>query len=443
MAATAPIAEGGSYEEFVRLHADQFASYLRGMLGRQAEGRGGRVPVDDTLQDALLAIYSEWPELQAVRDEERDRRMYRCLRDAAAQALRTELGRRGSVTSRPQFVSLDRVMQTLEQDGGPARERELGAALLGAMVRDMASGESTRDARLTLDRGILVAGLSALTEREAVVLIAVDHLDWGQHQLADQLGLGYSLVRQTLFVARKVFYTLVRHAVGVEVEDEERARLTAYLQGELKGAEKREVRRHLQHCKPCQELQREQRVFGRDALGVLAPLPFIFGAQALAKPASAKAAAFGSGAGAGLFAQPGAVKAAAAVMTTLTVGVGTTAVLAQVDQHRQRGSVAPQVVALPGASTQPPPGGMRRISAPSPTARTSTTSAAAGAPTKRHRASRSRGSSSNTSPSTVQQTTTAQSSPPPASSPTTSSAGASTKSSPKPSGGGNDEFFGG
>jgi DNA-directed RNA polymerase specialized sigma24 family protein len=442
MAATAPTVEGHSYEEFVRMHAERFAAYLRGMLGHQAEGRGGRVPVDDTLQNALLAIYSEWPELQAVRDEERDRRMYRCLRDAAGQALRTELGRRNAATPRPQFVSLDRVMQTLEEDDGPARERELSAALLGAMVKDMASAEASRDERLTLDRGILVAGLRALTEREAVVLIAVDYLDWDQRELADHLGLGYSLVRQTLFVARKIFYTLVRHAVGLEVEDEERARLTAYMHGELKGADKREVRRHLQHCKSCQDLQREQRVFGRDALGVLAPLPFIFGARVLAKGSSAKAATFGSGAGTGLFAQAGAAKATATVMAFLTVGVGTSAVLAQLDQDRHaRDPVAPRVVEPAGTSTQPAPGGMRRIAVPSSTATTSTstTSAAARAPTKKHRASRSRPRrpSSSVSPSTARQSAVTQSSP------TTSSAAtsSSTKSSPKSSGGG-CEFFG-
>ncbi len=443
MAATAPTVEGHSYEEFVRMHAERFAAYLRGMLGHQAEGRGGRVPVDDTLQNALLAIYSEWPELQAVRDEERDRRMYRCLRDAAGQALRTELGRRNAATPRPQFVSLDRVMQTLEEDDGPARERELSAALLGAMVKDMASTEASRDERLTIDRGILVAGLRALTEREAVVLIAVDHLDWDQRELADHLGLGYSLLRQTLFIARKIFYTLVRHAVGLEVEDEERARLTAYMSGELKGADKREVRRHLQHCKSCQDLQREQRVFGRDALGVLAPLPFIFGARVLAKRSSAKAATMGSGAGTGLFAQAGAAKATATVMAFLTVGVGTSAVLAQLDQdHHARGPVAPRVVAPADATMQPPrPGGMRRIAVPSSTATTSasTTRAAAGARTKKHRASRSRPSSS-VSPSTARQSAVTQPSPT-TSSAATGSSGSSTKSSPKSSGGG-CEFFG-
>src|ERR1700712_5385645 len=88
-----------SYEQFVVEHADRFAEYLRGVLGRQAEGRGGRIGVEDALQEALLRIYDQWPELQEIRDDERDRRLYRYLRDAASQALRREHGRHGQ---RPQ-----------------------------------------------------------------------------------------------------------------------------------------------------------------------------------------------------------------------------------------------------------------------------------------------------------------------------------------------------
>jgi DNA-directed RNA polymerase specialized sigma24 family protein len=426
MAATAPTVEGRSYEEFVRMHAERFAAYLRGLLGLQAEGRGGRVAVDDTLQDALLAIYAEWPELQDVRDDERDRRMYRCLRDAAGQALRAELGRRGSAESRPRFVSLDQVMQSLNDDA-PARDRELTASLLGTMVREMAASEAGRDARLTLDRGILIAGLRALSEREAVVLIAVDHLGWEQHQLAERLGLGYSLVRQTLFAARKIFYTVVRHAVGIEVEDEERAQLAAYLRGELKGPEKRAVRRHLQHCAACRDLQREQRVFGRDALGVLAPLPFVFGAQVLVKRSPAKAATVGSGAGTGLLTQPGAAKAGAFVLGLLTFGFGGSAVLAQLDHdHHHRGPAAPGVVAPASAASQPPFGGMRRVAAPSSRAASTTTKTSAKAKRRKRTAtggSRKQAPSHASTTSTRQ--TTPQSSPPPTSN--------NTNSSPSPS----------
>lgn len=443
MAATAPIVEGRSYEEFVRLHAERFTAYLRGLLGRQAEGRGGRVPVDDTLQDALLAIYAEWPELQDVRDDERDRRMYRCLRDAAGQALRAELGRRSSAESRPRFVSLDQVMQSLDEDA-PARDRELTASLLGTMVREMAAGETNRDARLMLDRGILIAGLRALSEREAVVLIAVDHLGWEQHQLAERLGLGYSLVRQTLFAARKIFYTIVRHAVGVEVEDEERAQLAAYLQGELKGPEKRAVRRHLQHCAACQDLQREQRVFGRDALGVLAPLPFVFGAQALAKRSSAKAATVGSGAGTGLLTQPGAAKASAAVLGFLAFGFGGSAVLAQLDQdHRQHGPASSGISAPAGAFSQPAFGGMRRIAAPPPHATTTTVKKSSRPKRRKHPTSKAQSHESST-PGTQNAThssATTQSSPPPAHN-TSNSSSSTSKSKQKASGSGCEFFCG-
>ncbi len=441
MAATTPIVEGRSFEEFVRLHAERFTAYLRGMLGLQAEGRGGRVPVDDTLQDALLAIYSEWPELRDVRDDERDRRMYRCLRDAAGRALRAELGRRGSETSRPQLVSLDRLMQSLDDDA-PARDRELTASLLGTMVRDMSEGEAAHDARMTLGRGILVAGLRALTEREAVVLIAVDYLGWDQQQLSERLDVGYSSVRQTLFAARKIFYTLVRHAAGVEVDDEERARLVAYLSGELRGAEKREVARHLRHCQACQQLQREMDAFGGRAVAVLAPLPFLFGAKVLAKKSSVKAATVGSGAGTGLLTQPGAAKAAAVVVSLLSVGVGTSAVLAQLDQRHHRGAAPPPASTSEGVSAQPPPGGMRRPTTPSSSTSSSRTASGASSrkATKKKRKAKSQSrppsSASTRQPATTTQPTTGrtttQTAPPPTS-----------NNQSKSTGGTNNEFFGG
>jgi DNA-directed RNA polymerase specialized sigma24 family protein len=443
MAATTPIVEGHSFEEVVRLHAERFAAYLRGMLGFQAEGRGGRVPVDDTLQDALLAIYSEWPELRDVRDDERDRRMYRCLRDAAGRALRAELGRRGSETSRPQLVSLDRLMLSLDDDA-PARDRELTASLLGTMVQDMSAGETARDARMTLNRGILVAGLRALTEREAVVLIAVDYLGWDQQQLSERLDLGYSSVRQTLFAARKIFYTLVRHAAGVEVDDEERARLVAFLSGELRGAEKREVARHLRHCKACQDLQREMDAFGGRAVAVLAPLPFLFGAKVLVKKSSVKAATVGSGAGTGLLTQPGAAKAVAVVVGLLSVGVGGSAVLAQLDQRHHVGPAPPPALKSEGGFAQPLSGGMRRVTTPSNSAssssRTGSSSASSRkATTKKKRKAKNR-SRSSASATTRQPTTTTQ----PATGQTTTQAATppTSNNQSKSTGGTNDEFFG-
>jgi DNA-directed RNA polymerase specialized sigma24 family protein len=284
-----------SYEDFVALHTDRFGAYLRGVLGRAAEGQGGRVAVDDTLQEALLQIYAKWPELQQLRDEERDRRLYRYLRDAAGRALRAEHGQLREGSGRPRVIAFDFTAAQVSGAEQSTHERELTSAILGAMVRDLAAGERDRDARAMLDRGILVAGLRALSEREAVLLIAADHLGWDQHQLAERLGMGFAHLRRTLFEARKVFYALVRHAVGLEVEEEERARLA----GELAGKEKREARRHLRHCRACQELQREQRVFGRDAFGVLSPLPFIFGAGVLVKRSAIQGATRAGSAGDG------------------------------------------------------------------------------------------------------------------------------------------------
>lgn len=358
MALTTPDPVEGSYEDFVRLHADRFGGYLRGMLGRQAEGRGGRVPVDDTLQEALLQIYEEWPELQDVHDDERDRRLYRCLRDAAGQALRAEHGRteRSSAPVRIVPFDFDR-LGVGEYDELPVRERELAASVLGAMIRDYADGE--REARAVIDRGILVAGLRALSEREAVVLLAVDYLRWDQHALAERLGLGFEAMRKTLFEARKVFYALVRHAAGIDADDEERGRLAAYLAGELEGPEKRVARRHLQHCKTCQALRREQDVFGRDAVGVLAPLPFLLGAKVLTKRSVVKGASGTGGAAVGFLAQPGAAKATAVVATFLSAGVGYAAWLA-----RDAEAPHPGPGAVPAARYTPPPAGMRRITGP-------------------------------------------------------------------------------
>jgi hypothetical protein len=38
MAATTPIVEGRSFEEFVHLHAERFTAYLRGMLDSRPKG---------------------------------------------------------------------------------------------------------------------------------------------------------------------------------------------------------------------------------------------------------------------------------------------------------------------------------------------------------------------------------------------------------------------
>jgi DNA-directed RNA polymerase specialized sigma24 family protein len=366
VALTTPDPVNGSYEDFVRLHADRFGGYLRGVLGRQAEGRGGRVPVDDTLQEALLQIYEEWPELQDAHDDERDRRLYRCLRDAAGQALRAEHGRT-SVPVRIVPFDFDR-LGVGEYDELPVRERELAASVLGAMIRDYADGE--RETRAVIDRGILVAALRALSEREAVVLLAVDYLRWDQHALAERLGLGFEAMRKTLFEARKVFYALVRHAAGIDADDEERGRLAAYLAGELTGPEKRVARRHLQHCKTCQALHREQEVFGRDAVGMLAPLPFLFGAKVLTKRSVVKGASGTGGAAVGFLAQPGAAKATAIVATFLSAGVGYAAWLA-----RDADAPRPGAGAAPVVRYHPPPAGMRRITGPASAATASRTAA--------------------------------------------------------------------
>jgi hypothetical protein len=193
--------EVDSYADLVRARSERFAGYLRRVLGTQAECRGGRIGVEDTLQDAFLRIHARWPELAALRQDERDRCLYRCVRDAAVEALRREHGRRDrGGARRPRTLAFDFNSLHACGDEPSARGRELATAVLGTMVRDLADADDGRDVHATLDRGVLLRALRALTEKEAVVLIAADHL-----------GMAFGTLRPILFDARKIFYSLVRH----------------------------------------------------------------------------------------------------------------------------------------------------------------------------------------------------------------------------------------
>lgn len=350
---------GVDYDEFVDLHAEQFTRYLRRLLDRKAEGRGGRVGVEDTLQEALVGIYRRWPELERLEDDERDRRLYRCLRSAAVDALRREYGARERSAPRPQLIAYDFAALDTHDDDRPVRERELTAAVLGGMARDVAEGDASG---VVLGRAVLMAGLRALSEREAVAVIAVDHLGWDQQALAEHLGVGYSTLRETLYVARKLLSMTIRHATEVEVSDEEQAQLSALRAGELKGAERRLVARHLGHCSACQALDAQQRAFGHGAAQLLVPLPFVSGAGALVKRSVVKTAP--APAASGLFAQPGAAKVAAAVMGLLVSGGLASAILAARAEHQGHRHARPVATATVGF---PPPGGMRRIEPPAAT----------------------------------------------------------------------------
>jgi DNA-directed RNA polymerase specialized sigma24 family protein len=374
-----------SYEQVVGAYAEQFRLYLQRVLDRQAEGRGGRIGLEDTLQDGLLRIYQRWPDFQRLDADERDRRLYRCLRDAAVDALRGEYGRRTQTIGRPRLISYD--FGSLEVSGDEeltVPERELTAAVLGSMVRGVAESETGPEARAMLSRGMLVACLRALTEREAVVLIAVDHLGWDQHQLADRLQTDFQALRKRLFLARKVFYTLVRHATGVEVDEEERARLVAYRAGELTGAEQRAVARHVKHCTACKALDTERRILGQNAAHVLGPLPFVLASDVLSRSKAVRRMPLVHG---GLFAQAGSAKAAAIVMGVLGLGGGTAAVLAAVAEHPDHRAIAHRTLAP--AQYVTPPAGMRRIEVPAVPSTTSSKHKHKHHPkTKSHRRSR-------------------------------------------------------
>lgn len=389
------------YDEFVDRHAEQFSRYLRRLLDRSAEGRGGRVGVEDTLQEALVSIYRRWPELELLEDDERDRRLYRCLRSAAVDAIRREYGARNRATPRAQLIAYNFAELDSHDDDRPVREREMTAAVLGGMARDIATGDGSG---VVLGRAVLMAGLRALSEREAVVVIAVDHLGWDQQRLADHLGVGYSTLRETLYVARKLLSMTIRHAAEVEVSEEEQAQLSAFRAGELKGSERRVVARHLARCPACQALDAQRRAFGHGAAQLLAPLPFVTGASALVKRSVVKTAP--APVASGLFAQPGAAKVTAAVMGLLMTGGLASAILAARSEH-QGHHHAPAVV-MPTAGF-PPPSGMRRINPPVPHA----------APRHRKRAVRRRSNASVQRPHTTtttaapQATTTTQATTPP------------------------------
>lgn len=187
----------------------------------------------------------------------------------------------------------------------------------------------------------------------------------------------------------------MRHAVGVEVDDDERADLLAYLRGELSGAKKTEVGRHVKSCEECQQLQREMRLFNRDAVAVIAPVPALFGAHVLAKRSSLKAATMGSGAGTGVFAQSAAAKTAAgitaALVTTGFFGVG---VLAQFQPGDRDPASTPAVVSgqhgwpdqphfsLADLAASEPPRASRE---PAPPSKSTGTSAATKSKPKRNR----------------------------------------------------------
>jgi DNA-directed RNA polymerase specialized sigma24 family protein len=407
VAATASLSGERSFEEFVALHAERCTA-----------------------------------DLQEVRDDERDRRLYRCLRDAAGAALRTELGRRTQITDRPRVIAFDFGAVQAVDEARPGPDRELTAAVLGRMARELAADQPDREARAMLDRGILVGALRALTEREAVILLAVDHLGWDQQELADRLGMNLGGMRRVLFDARKIFYTLVRHAIGVGVDDGEQETLAAYLAGELRGEEKRHARTHLKHCATCQALERERRVFGRDAVGVLSPLPFVFGAKALVTRSTTKSAAIGSGVGAGLFAQAGAAKALIAVFGgVLGFGVLGVSVLAQLQDggtHRDGRTAAP--VVSTAVTYVAPSSQMKRRE----TTTSSATPSKSTHKTKSHKRTttknKSRGSSSSSSspPASNTQTTTGTQLP---AGQQSSGTGQTSTSKPKSTGGG-CEFFG-
>lgn len=263
----------------------------------------------------------------------------------------------------------------------------------------------------------------------------------GATGLGGAAGTNVNALRQTLFTARKLFYELVRHAVGVELDPKEHGRLVAYVAGELKGSEKRAVSRHVRHCRSCQDFQRELRVFGRDAVGVLSPLPFVVGAKVLSQRAVVKpSVAVGSGTAAGLFAQAGAAKATLGVVGLLALGTGTVAVLAELQNHHRSGP-EPQVLAQAPETTAAgyiAPGGMRHVALPA----TKATKKVEHPKRARRRRPASTQAAGGSATSAARQVVPPPSSTQGQSTPSSTGTGVPKKTSPSSSGG-DDEFFAG
>jgi len=359
MAVISPRKPCASFDELYAANVAGFRRYLRGRLS--SEGSPVIDP-EDALQEAMADAFARWQEVESAPPGERERRLYRLVRDAASEALRKEYGRR----DRPQrpgtvlfdFGSLDSDDEDLEP-----RDRDLTVTILGQLARDLAeSVEDQVERRVLLDRAILLAGLRALTEREIVVLVAVERRGWDQVALARELDLSVEQVYASLFMARKLFYGLLRHAVGVELDEEERGRLHAFLDGTLRGRDKRLTSRHIRHCQACQALIRQEKGFTERARHVLSPLPFLLAAGALTgKVIKSTTAAAGAGAASatsaaagtarGLLSQAGAAKALAATFAILGVGVAAAGWLSFEKAPRPVADAEAQVTADAAGST--------------------------------------------------------------------------------------------
>jgi hypothetical protein len=80
--------------------------------------------------------------------------------------------------------------------------------------------------------------------------------DQDRETVARKLGLSVGQVDAILFGARSIVHTLIAHANGNKVTDDEHRALWAFLDGKLSGRAYKLQKRHYDHCSACQRLAR-------------------------------------------------------------------------------------------------------------------------------------------------------------------------------------------
>lgn len=302
----------GSFRAFVQQSSAHLLSYLRPVVRDS-----GGVDPEDALQEALIRLAREWDDLPAD-PATRKNYIYRALRCSAVDAMRKWSGR-GSARGRTRPADLELAEAVDRLDDGPrSRDSEL-AAIGRAIYRDAASRD---EAEQTAVRAILVSALAALKPLEAQVIFGLaGHAS--RDELAQELGIDTTRVRNVAQEARDVLRPLILHATGAAVSAVERERLFRYLDGDLRGRERRLVKRHIAHCGTCRTIASLERDVGRAGARLVVPLPGVT-AAALAGAAVAGGAATMSGTGGASVggALAGLASKVAAAAATVAIGAG-------------------------------------------------------------------------------------------------------------------------
>ena len=423
---------------FEALVADERDAFIRFL---QPAVAGSRVDPEDALQDGLERVLLEGQRKGLPSDPAQcARHVMRALNFAARDAIKRTHGRGGA----RDFVRPVDLQAVAEFDAfDDRRVANVDAAAVGAAIYRDAQGRD--DADRVVERSVLVAALGALSEVEVQVLrAAADGLK--PQAIAKELGLSPGQVKRELEEARHVMRGLIAHAAGAPVDDEYRALVFAYADGELRNPHtRRRVKRHLKRCEECQRVLELERGVERTGAHVLAPLPLvIFGARAASAAAGGAAAVSLGSSGlaasgtvgtsaAALVSGSGGAKLAAAIAAAAVVTGGAAAVKHEVDANaaKQKASRATVTRAYKAAARRTSP---VRLVDPLP-----------GVDEARHRAERARQRArrrrprrrkpATVTPPTAQRTApvSAPSAPPASSGPQTTSA---TAASPAPSGGG-------